>query len=273
MTYEEFIQGILNTRGRFACGDKYHERHHIIPVCINGSDDKENLIDLFAREHFEAHRLLALENPNNDKLVYAWHMMSIMNDNNKRIYEITSEEYEEARISFINSLSSNMSGENNIMYGKYHSEETRQKIGEKAKIRYEDRNNHPMFGKHHNEDTKKIISDKAKDRYKSPEDNPMYGKKQSEKTKMAVREAQSKPVVQLTKSGELIAEYKSGAEAERITGVLSGGISSCCVGRYISAGGFLWVNKNEYDPLYSYSYDERKEFHNKKLKEKKEINT
>ena len=84
---------------------------------------------------------------------------------------------------------------------------------------------------------------KAKDRYKSPEDNPMYGKKQSEKTKMAVREAQSKPVVQLTKSGELIAEYKSGAEAERITGVLSGGISSCCVGRYISAGGFLWVNK------------------------------
>ena len=71
-TYEQFIQNILNTRGRFACGDEYHERHHIVPKCMDGGDEEENLIDLFAREHFEAHRLLALENPDNDKLVYAW---------------------------------------------------------------------------------------------------------------------------------------------------------------------------------------------------------
>ena len=62
MTYEEFINNILETRGRFACGDEYHERHHIVPKCMDGSNDEENLIDLFAREHFEAHRLLALEN-------------------------------------------------------------------------------------------------------------------------------------------------------------------------------------------------------------------
>ena len=49
VTYEEFINNIIQTRDRFACGDEYHERHHIIPKCIGGTDDKDNLIDLFAR--------------------------------------------------------------------------------------------------------------------------------------------------------------------------------------------------------------------------------
>ena len=71
-TYEEFIQNILKTRGRFECGDEYHERHHIVPKCMGGTDEEDNLIDLFAREHFMAHKLLALENRDNDKLVYAW---------------------------------------------------------------------------------------------------------------------------------------------------------------------------------------------------------
>ena len=59
MTYLEFIDNILKTRGRFACGNEYHERHHIVPRCMNGADDEINLIDLYAREHYEAHRLLA----------------------------------------------------------------------------------------------------------------------------------------------------------------------------------------------------------------------
>lgn len=59
MNYIEFINSILNTRGRFNCGDEYHERHHIVPKCKNGTNDDNNLIDLFAREHFIAHKLLA----------------------------------------------------------------------------------------------------------------------------------------------------------------------------------------------------------------------
>lgn len=95
-TYEEFIKNILNTRGRFACGNKYHERHHILPRCMNGTDDEDNLIDLFAREHFEAHRLLALENPDNNKLVFAWNMMSVKGRAKNR-YNLTAEEYEELK--------------------------------------------------------------------------------------------------------------------------------------------------------------------------------
>lgn len=36
----------------------YTELHHIVPRCLGGSDDKENLVRLTAREHFIAHRLL-----------------------------------------------------------------------------------------------------------------------------------------------------------------------------------------------------------------------
>jgi len=38
--------------------DGYRETHHIIPKSLGGSDDKENLVNLTAREHFIAHRLL-----------------------------------------------------------------------------------------------------------------------------------------------------------------------------------------------------------------------
>lgn len=109
MTYREFIDNILRSRGRFNCEEEYYERHHIIPKCLNGTNDENNLIDLFAREHFEAHRLLAIENPDNDKLIYAWWNMCQCKGSSQKRAIVTSEEYEEARIQYIKKIS----GENN----------------------------------------------------------------------------------------------------------------------------------------------------------------
>lgn len=129
MTYKEFIDDILQTRGRFGCRDEYHERHHIVPKCMGGGNDEENLIDLYAREHFEAHRLLALENPDDEGLVYAWWCMSVQtNQYTKERYKITAEEYEEVRKIYAQTLSKNMYGENNHFYGRKHSDETKNKI-------------------------------------------------------------------------------------------------------------------------------------------------
>ena len=36
----------------------YVEKHHIIPKCLGGSNNKENLVELTAREHFLCHKLL-----------------------------------------------------------------------------------------------------------------------------------------------------------------------------------------------------------------------
>lgn len=122
MIYQEFIQNILDTRGRFACGEEYHERHHITPKCMNGGNEDENLIDLFAREHFIAHKLLAEENPENYKLVYAYGCMAWAQNKNQERYELTPEEYEAARIALSNSLK-----------GKPKSEEHRAKLSENKK--------------------------------------------------------------------------------------------------------------------------------------------
>lgn len=143
-TYNKFINNILDSRGRFACGNEYHERHHIIPKCCGGTDDEYNLIDLFAREHFMAHRLLALENPDNDKLIYAWHMMAFVKDRKQERYEITAEEYEEIKIIFAKTLSEARSGEKHPQYGTHRSQETKDKISKNhADVSGE---NNPLYG-------------------------------------------------------------------------------------------------------------------------------
>lgn len=140
-TYEEFIQNILKTRGRFACGEEYHERHHIKPKCIGGTNDENNLIDLYAREHFEAHRLLALENPDSDGLTYSWWMMAHGKNQDRITHIVTAEEYEEARVALSrskrggslseetrNKISEAKMGEKNANYGKSCPEEIKKKI-------------------------------------------------------------------------------------------------------------------------------------------------
>ena len=49
-----------------------------------------------------------------------------------------------------------------------------------------------------------------------------------------------KAVQQLTLGGVLVRIYKSLLEASRQTGVNHGNISSCCLGKLKSAGGFVW---------------------------------
>lgn len=58
--------------------------------------------------------------------------------------------------------------------------------------------------------------------------------------------SQFKPVLQFDKSGNFIAEYESGIEASRKTGINRHDISQCCLGLYHhkSAGGFIWKYKN-----------------------------
>lgn len=183
MTYEEFINNILNTRGRFSCGEEYHERHHIVPKCMGGSNDTENLIDLFAREHFEAHRLLALENPDNEGLAFAWGCMAWRHNERNDKVNISPEEYEEAKIAVAEAARKIakerlMYPENNPMYGKHHSDETKEKIRKMSKGRPS-----PNKGKNLPEDQKKRLSDLAKTR------------KHSEETKRKISEANKKRTV------------------------------------------------------------------------------
>ena len=80
---------------------------------------------------------------------------------------------------------------------------------------------HPMYGKHHSEDTKRKMSEAHKGK--------IY--------------ANTKPILQFSKSGELIAEYSSLTEASRQTGCSAPNICDCCKGNRKSASGFIWKYK------------------------------
>lgn len=271
MSYEEFINNILKTRGRFSCGEEYHETHHIKPKCLGGTDDEDNLIDLFAREHFEAHRLLATENPENEKLVYAWWMMSHCKGNDRQDrYELTAEEYEEARQEFIKKISESrknfifteeskkkmseshkgiQTGVNHPMYGKQHTEETRKKISESHKgykapdwVRRRISEGH----KNPSKEIRKKISDGLKGKYIGAK-NSMYGKCHTRETKEKISNAlkgtksyRAKKVAQYNKDNELIKVWDYIKLAEEELGINHSHISDCCNGKRKTAGGFIW---------------------------------
>lgn len=67
----------------------YHEIHHIVPRCLGGSDEKDNLVMFTGREHFIAHMLLWKLNKNSGDLALAAHLMSQRSDSSKnsRLYE------------------------------------------------------------------------------------------------------------------------------------------------------------------------------------------
>lgn len=76
---------IEKARNRSILKTEYKEIHHILPRCLGGTDDQENLISLFPEEHLIAHLLLVKIYPNNKKLIYAANMMtSFYSTSNKK---------------------------------------------------------------------------------------------------------------------------------------------------------------------------------------------
>jgi len=127
MNYHQFINHIIETRGKFNCIG-YFEKHHIIPKCIGGLDNLENLIYLYPEEHYTAHKLLALENPNEHSLVYAWWCMAnCYNSGQKLRYKISEIEYGELKRTYSKMLKDKLT-KNNPLKGRKLSDEHKKKI-------------------------------------------------------------------------------------------------------------------------------------------------
>jgi hypothetical protein len=76
---------------------EYFEKHHIIPKCLGGTNDKDNLVLLTAKEHFICHRILVLINPGNEKLIRALFLMSHTNKKQGGRYIPSGKIYERIR--------------------------------------------------------------------------------------------------------------------------------------------------------------------------------
>lgn len=75
MDYQKHYD-LLIERARARVLEGYVEVHHVVPRCLGGGDEKENLVQLTAEEHYVAHQLLHKAHPAVIGLALAMKMMT-----------------------------------------------------------------------------------------------------------------------------------------------------------------------------------------------------
>jgi hypothetical protein len=116
MNYKKVYNQLINKARSRTFIEGYTELHHIVPRSEGGSDDEDNLVELTPKEHFVAHKLLYMDNPNIMERVSTMWLMS----NQRQIQ--SGRVYEQIRYRFINTV-----------MGKPKSEEHKRKISEAHK--------------------------------------------------------------------------------------------------------------------------------------------
>jgi hypothetical protein len=128
--------------------DGYFERHHIIPKCLNGINDKSNLVLLTAREHYLCHWLLWKTNKENRSLFFAFYAMMFKRQSQSRLkisftskqYEILRNENSKQRKKHIISkegiqrIKDSKKGSNNFFFNKTHSDLLKAKWSAERKL-------------------------------------------------------------------------------------------------------------------------------------------
>ena len=115
MNYELQYEKLIN-RAKDRKINGYTERHHIIPKCMNGTDEKDNLVDLTAREHFIAHLLLLKIYPKQYGLIKAVMMMTVGNSIQKE-HRSMNRMYSWLKEKHSNEMSRLQNGNKNSQYG------------------------------------------------------------------------------------------------------------------------------------------------------------
>ena len=135
----------------------YKEKHHILPRCLGGKDNQENLVELTAREHFIVHMLLCkfTKGQARIKMLYAFNFMSVVRSK-YRDYKINSKIAQKLRKEFFSNKPRHTT-ESKLKMSKSRlgvklSKETRKKVG-LAQL-----GNKKALGLKHSEETKKMLT-------------------------------------------------------------------------------------------------------------------
>jgi NUMOD3 motif len=116
----------------------YTEQHHIIPKSLGGSNRKENLVKLTAREHFICHWLLTKMVSETKQKYQMWNAFSCMlyrENSGQARYKITGRVFENIKKEGAKIKSIKFSGIHNPMYGVSRSQESKKKQSNSAKGR------------------------------------------------------------------------------------------------------------------------------------------
>jgi hypothetical protein len=181
MNYEKIYNQIIN-RAKTRILECYTEKHHIIPRCMGGSDEKENLVNLTAREHFICHRLLVQIHPDNNKLKFALWAMCNMKSKRQSRHVPSSRVYESIKIEVIKLISEKKKGvklseehkrkTSETLKGRKRPQEVIDKIRKKrleSGWKHSDETRKKMTGRKLSDETRKKISEANIKRNSSPE--------------------------------------------------------------------------------------------------------
>ena len=182
MDYQKHYDLLINSRMNKTSFSEHLERHHIIPRCLGGTNAKQNLVLLTAREHYIAHWLLwkATRNP---KLAWAF---SAMSQTHKEQRRLTSRQFERSRtVKRTHTFETKQKiSEANI--NKTVSVETREKISATSKGRQ------TRLGAKLSDETKLKISKGNKNKIVSEETKQKMRKPKSEIHKQNIKNNHSK---------------------------------------------------------------------------------
>ena len=136
MNYKQIYDNLINSRKLLNRSKKTgtYESHHIIPKCLRGTNDKDNLVLLTPREHFIAHLLLTQMYEGKIKAKMCLALLKMCSNNPFQKRYISSRQYDLVKRLIVE----NCSGKNATFFGKKHSEETKSKMS----IRMKGKNNH-----------------------------------------------------------------------------------------------------------------------------------
>lgn len=163
MNYKKIYDNLIESANINPKEDRYKELHHIIPLCMGGSDENDNKVFLTARQHYLAHWLL-YKIYRTSSLVHAWHSMSRIGKGQEE-RKINSHLFEYCKKERSKLLSIQYSGEGNNFYNKKHSPESLQLMSEKLK------------GRKASKETKQLMSLQRKGVKKTEEHKKKIGRK------------------------------------------------------------------------------------------------
>ena len=211
MNYQKHYDLLILKHGSKAKPEDYAERHHIIPKCLGGSEDENNLVYLTAEAHYVAHQLLVKMNPEDPKLIYAAKRMTHGSKTTQRTnklygwlkkrFSIETKKQVHSEETLIK-LRKPKSEEHKAKLRKPKSEEHRLKISAamkgrkmsdeaKKKITIFMNTSHPRKGYKFTENEKKKMSDATKG-HQAGNKNHFYGKKHSPETLEKIKEARAR---------------------------------------------------------------------------------
>jgi hypothetical protein len=226
MDYQKIYNQIIE-RAKNRKLEGYKEKHHIIPKCLGGDNNKENLVELTAREHFLCHMLLCEIHPDENKLKHALFLMAIGKQKVKeKTYIIGSRVYERLKFEY-----------SQMLVGKIQSKKTRDKKSESMVSVWKNKSTEELsnIGLKRWETRKKNGTDKIDINHAKNISKALKGRK------INWDRGVNKIILQYDLQGNFIKEYPSINEAERH---IKGDIGAMLSGRQKTAGGYIWKFKN-----------------------------